>query len=102
MILPLMETSGASHRSILRGRAAGEEGARAANGAWAALVSDHFNTPLISLNSVLSPVPRLVSATTSAIARNAAIKAYSIAVAPLSLLRKFLKLFVMIQTSLQS
>ena len=45
----------------------------------------YLSTPLISLNSVLRRVPRLVKTVTSATAINEAISAYSIAVAPDSL-----------------
>jgi len=43
---------------------------------------DYLRTPLISLNSALSRVPRLVRTVTSTSAIKDAIKAYSIAVAP--------------------
>src|ERR1700739_59903 len=45
----------------------------------------YLSTPLISLNSLLSLVPRFVRMVTSATAINEAISAYSIAVAPDSL-----------------
>ena len=54
------------------------------------MCEDHFSTPLTSENSLLRPVPRLVSATTSATAIKLAINAYSIAVAPRSSSKSFL------------
>src|ERR1700691_2552281 len=51
----------------------------------------YLRTPLISLNSLLRRVPRLVKTVTSATAINEAISAYSIAVAPDSLLTNALR-----------
>src|SRR5277367_971559 len=68
----------------------GTDSRKKARWRFRAPVRHHFSTPLISTNSLLRPVPRLVSATTSATAIKLAINAYSIAVAPRSSSKSFL------------